>query len=102
MVPCKLANGSRLDLSPGEHSELIREIIERFAPRFAPGSQVVYIGDTGNKGVIFDEAYLAKMGIVRSRAGQDARCRPALHRQELAPSRRVRNQRGTDGRETTR
>ena len=63
MTPCKLSDGSTLQLSPGEHSELIRKIIEEFAPRFSPGSQIVYIGDTGNKGVIFDEAYLKDLGV---------------------------------------
>ncbi len=63
MVPCKLPDDSILPLSPGDHSELIRDIIEQFAPRFAPGSYVVYVGDTGNKGVIFHETYLAKLGV---------------------------------------
>lgn len=63
MVPCKLPNGSTLSLSSGGHSELIRDIIEQFAPRFAPDSVVVYVGDTGNKGVIFDEDYLNKLGV---------------------------------------
>ena len=70
MVPCELADGSTLDLSPGDHSELIRDIIEQFAPRFAPASRVVYIGDTGNKGVIFDEAYLEKLGVVVHERGK--------------------------------
>lgn len=70
MVPCRLGDGSRLDLSPGEHSELIRDIIEQFAPRFAPASRVVYIGDTGNKGVIFDEEHLAKLGVVVHERGK--------------------------------
>lgn len=63
MVPCKMADGTKLHLSPGKHSELIRDIIEQFAPRFAPESRPVYIGDTGNKGVIFDETYLANLGV---------------------------------------
>ncbi|MCX7154891.1 MAG: BsuBI/PstI family type II restriction endonuclease [Rhodocyclales bacterium] len=57
-------------LSPGEHSELIRDIIEQFAPRFVPGGRVVYIGDTGNKGVVFDEAYLANLGVVVHERGK--------------------------------
>ena len=55
MVPCKLPDGAVFSMSPGAHSELIRAIIEQFAPRFAPGSSVLYVGDTGNKGVIHDE-----------------------------------------------
>lgn len=70
MVPCKLADGSTINLSPGDHSELIRDIIEQFAPRFTPGSKVIYIGDTGNKGVIFDEEYLEGLGVVVHERGK--------------------------------
>jgi len=70
LVPCTMPDGKDLQLSPGEHSELIRNIIEQFAPRFAPGGKVVYIGDTGNKGVVFDEASLAALGIVLHERGK--------------------------------
>ena len=48
-VPVEIAPGKKITLSPGEHSELIRAIIEDFAPRFAPGSALIYAGDTGDK-----------------------------------------------------
>lgn len=48
-IPVEIAPGQQITLSPGEHSELIRAIIEDFAPRFAPGSVLVYAGDTGDK-----------------------------------------------------
>lgn len=70
LVPCSLPDGKALQLSPGPHSELIRDIIEKFAPRFASGGKVVYIGDTGNKGVVFDEAHLASLGIVLHERGK--------------------------------
>lgn len=63
MVSCTLPDGSKLDLSPGEHSVLIRNIVEQFARRFAPSGRIVYIGDTGNKGVIFDERRLASLDV---------------------------------------
>lgn len=70
LVPCLMPDGKPLQLSSGEHSELIRDIIEQFAPRFAPGGTVVYIGDTGNKGVIFNEAHLAKLNITLHERGK--------------------------------
>ncbi|MCX7149954.1 MAG: BsuBI/PstI family type II restriction endonuclease [Rhodocyclales bacterium] len=70
MVSCMLPDGSKLALSPGEHSVLIRNIIEQFAPRFAPGGRVVYIGDTGNKGVAFDEPNLAALGVIVHERGK--------------------------------
>ncbi|MFC2146354.1 BsuBI/PstI family type II restriction endonuclease [Acidobacteriota bacterium] len=62
-VPVQIAQGKKITLSPGEHSELIREIIEEFGPRFAPNSVLVYEGDTGDKWGYFDAALLAKLGI---------------------------------------
>lgn len=63
MIPVEIAPGKRINLSPGEHSELIRDIIESFAPRFAPGSVLVYAGDTGDKMGYFDAALLANLGV---------------------------------------
>jgi len=62
-IPVEIAPGKEITLSPGEHSELIRAIIEDFAPRFAPGSVLVYAGDTGDKWGYFDAALLADLGV---------------------------------------
>lgn len=62
-IPVEIAPGTRITLSPGEHSELIKAIIENFAPRFAPGSMLVYAGDTGDKWGYFDAALLAELGV---------------------------------------
>lgn len=62
-IPVEIAPGKEITLSPGEHSELIRAIIEDFAPRFAPGSVLVYAGDTGDKMGYFDAALLASLGV---------------------------------------
>lgn len=62
-IPVEIAPGKEITLSPGEHSELIRAIIEDFAPRFAPGSVMVYAGDTGDKWGYFDAPLLAGLGV---------------------------------------
>lgn len=62
-IPVEIAPGKEITLSPGEHSELIRAIIEDFAPRFAPGSVLVYAGDTGDKWGYFDATLLAELGV---------------------------------------
>lgn len=62
-IAVRVAPGKRISLSPGEHSELIRSIVEEFAPRFAPGSELVYVGDTGDKWGYFDAALLAQLGV---------------------------------------
>lgn len=62
-VPVQIPGAATLHLSPGEHSELIRDIIEEFAPRFAPGSVLIYAGDTGEKMGYFDKARLEGLGV---------------------------------------
>lgn len=62
-IPVRIAPGKEITLSPGGHSELIREIIENFAPRFAPKSKLIYAGDTGEKWGYYDAVSLAKLGV---------------------------------------
>jgi hypothetical protein len=62
-IPMQIAPGKEITLSPGDHSELIRAIVEEFGPRFAPGSVLVYAGDTGDKWGYFDAPLLAKLGV---------------------------------------
>lgn len=62
-VPVQIAPGKEITLSPGKHSELIRAIIEEFAPRFAPGGSLVYVGDTGKKWGYFDAVLFARLGV---------------------------------------
>ena len=62
-IPVQLADGTEIRLSPGEHSVLIRDIIHEFAPRFAPGSLLIYAGDTGEKMGYFDHERLAALGV---------------------------------------
>jgi hypothetical protein len=37
--------------------------VQEFAPRFAPGSLLIYVGDTGNKWGYFDRYCLTKLGV---------------------------------------
>lgn len=62
-IPVEISPGQQIHLSPGDHSELIRAIIEDFAPRFAPGSVLVYAGDTGEKWGYFDSDLLVGLGV---------------------------------------
>jgi BsuBI/PstI restriction endonuclease domain/BsuBI/PstI restriction endonuclease HTH domain len=63
LVPVQIAPGQKIDLSPGEHSELIRVIIEDFAARFVPGGVLIYAGDTGEKWGYFDAVLLSRLGV---------------------------------------
>ena len=62
-IPVKLPSGGRLTLSPGGQNELIKLIIEEFCPRFTPGGDVLYVGDTGDKGGCCETDTLAKLGV---------------------------------------
>lgn len=70
LVPVRVADDAEISLSPGEHSELIRSIIESFAPRFATGGALVYVGDTGDKRSYFQEEMLASLGVTVDRHGK--------------------------------
>jgi hypothetical protein len=63
MIPVSLNNGQIITLSPGEHSELIKAIVEDFGARFASGGELVYVGDTGSKHGYFDTELLANIGV---------------------------------------
>lgn len=62
-LPVRLATGKTIRLSPGGHSELIKAIIEEFAPRFVPGGTLIYAGDTGEKWGYFDKESLGDLGV---------------------------------------
>lgn len=70
LVPVQIPGGGRIDLSPGAHSELIRDIVESFAPAHTPGARLIYVGDTGDKAGFFDKAALAEFGVIVDRHGK--------------------------------
>jgi hypothetical protein len=70
MVPLRIVKGQQVRLSPGEHSELIRAVWEEFGPRFVPGGQLVYAGDTGDKWGYFDEKLMASLGVTVDNHGK--------------------------------
>ncbi len=61
-VPISVCSGS-FQLSPGKHSQLIKNIVEDFAGYFVPDAQLVYLGDTGKKQGYTDNPLLKKLEI---------------------------------------
>lgn len=55
-------NGADFTFSPGDHNALQKAIIEEFAPRFAPNSECLYVGDTIVKGLVKNIDKLAALG----------------------------------------
>ena len=54
LIPVQITPGQEITISPGEHSELIKAIVEDFASRYVPGGVLVYVGDTGEKWGYFE------------------------------------------------
>lgn len=61
MMPVKI-NGMDFKFSTGKHNELQKAIIEKFAPRFAPNSECLYVGDTIKKDLVKNIAKLKELG----------------------------------------
>ncbi len=60
-MPVKI-NGEDFTFSPGKHNELQKAIIEEFAPRFAPNSECLYVGDTIEKDLVKNVGRLQELG----------------------------------------
>ena len=63
MIPLKIIGGKEVTLTPGKHSQLIKDIITEFSPRYAPGAEVLYVGDTGSKMGHFDKETFESLGL---------------------------------------
>ena len=62
-IPVTLQNGKTIKLSAGKHNEVQAAIVEQFAPRFANGGILLYLGDTAKKDLFVDEKGLKNLGI---------------------------------------
>ena len=62
MIPVTI-EGMEFKLSPGKHNEVQAAVINEFAPRFAAGAKVLYIGDTANKDLYCNKELLKEIGI---------------------------------------
>ena len=61
MMPVNI-NGESFKFSTGKHNELQKAIIEEFAPRFAPNSECLYVGDTIEKNLVKNVEKLKELG----------------------------------------
>ena len=64
-MPVKI-NSLDFSFSPGKHNQLQKAILEEFAPRFAPGSECLYVGDTRLKNLYINEQKLQQLGFLIS------------------------------------
>lgn len=61
MMPVRI-NGADFQFSSGKHNELQKAIVEEFAPRFAPNSECLYVGDTIEKDLVKNIDKLTELG----------------------------------------
>ncbi|MDY3869237.1 MAG: BsuBI/PstI family type II restriction endonuclease, partial [Pyramidobacter sp.] len=61
-IPVKI-NGKDFTFSLRKHNELQKAIIEEFAPRFAPNSECLYVGDTTEKSLVKNVDKLHRLGV---------------------------------------
>ena len=62
-IAVRLRPGLELSLSPGGQNVLVKEVVEQFVPRFAPGAQLVYVGDTEDKRAFIDDEAIESLAI---------------------------------------
>ena len=62
-IPVQVKAGQEITISAGEHSDLIRSIIEDFGSFYVPGGELVYVGDTGTKWGYFNQELLTSLGV---------------------------------------
>jgi hypothetical protein len=71
MIPVRLPAGGEIRLTPGGQNVLIAAMVTEFCPRWTPGGQIVYVGDTGKREVqLFDREILASINVVLDEHGK--------------------------------
>jgi type II restriction enzyme len=63
LIPVRLPDGTSLGLSPGKHNTVQKAVIESFGARFAPGSRLLYLGDTAQKNLRIDAYRLTQLHV---------------------------------------
>lgn len=69
-IPVTLPGGQEVKLSAGGQNKLIKNMVDDFCPRFAPGAEVLYIGDTDKVTSSVDSAALSELGIALPERGK--------------------------------
>ncbi len=69
-IPVTLPGGEKVELSPGGQNPLMRNIVQEFCPRFAPGGEVLYLGDAEDKFAHLEAKRLETLGVRLSSAAK--------------------------------
>jgi adenine-specific DNA-methyltransferase len=63
LIPVTLPTGRAIQLSSGGQNLLIKDILEKFCPRFTPGGIVLYVGDAGDKFIVNEAQRFREIGV---------------------------------------
>lgn len=69
-IPEVLPVVTSIEFTPAARAELMRAITEDFAPRFAPDSKLIFVGETQQQPQRFDEELLASLGVTIAAHGK--------------------------------
>lgn len=69
-IPLDLAPGVTIRLSPGGQNTLVEKILNEFCPRFTPGGNPIYVGDTGEKWAYFNADYMRSLDVTIEEHGK--------------------------------
>ncbi|WP_280232381.1 BsuBI/PstI family type II restriction endonuclease [Nocardia cyriacigeorgica] len=62
-IPVRSADGKQFTLSPGGQNPLVKQMTEDFCSLFTPGGELLYVGDAGDKFVVFEKERFAELGV---------------------------------------
>lgn len=69
-LPIQMPDGTEITLKEGGQNDLIKAMIEDFCAYFAPGSQILYVGDADAKLLIHNKPQLAALNITLDKHGK--------------------------------
>ncbi|WP_081592650.1 BsuBI/PstI family type II restriction endonuclease [Nocardia otitidiscaviarum] len=69
-IPVRSADGKEFTLSPGGQNPLIKHMTEDFCSLFTPGGELLYVGDAGDKFVVFEKERFAELGVTFNTHGK--------------------------------
>ncbi|MFI2279613.1 BsuBI/PstI family type II restriction endonuclease [Nocardia beijingensis] len=62
-IPVVSTDGKEFFLTPGGQNPLIKLMTEEFCSLFTPGAELLYVGDSGDKFVVFEKGRFAELGV---------------------------------------
>ena len=69
-IPVTLADGTTVTLTAGGQNVLIKEMVEKFCPRWTPGGRILYVGDAGKDDPVFDKRGFEDLGVRLDKHGK--------------------------------